>query len=148
VLYPIPGGKGPSWPLRDEYKTAAVLEKMRWAVADEPITIRRDPSTPAEALRNVWAFSAEGRAHQKNKEERKKREGGRREASEGEISISSFPNIPKYHGWIKFKLGEIPLPYRTYQRYTDPVDLALQDRYAIVYDYVPSGKIDTEITQA
>ncbi|KAK0753558.1 hypothetical protein B0T18DRAFT_310115, partial [Schizothecium vesticola] len=148
VPHPTPGGKGPSWPLRDECKTAAVLEKMRWAVADEPITIRRDPSTPAEALRNVWAFSAEGRAHQKNKEERNKREGGEGEASGGEMSMSSFPDIPKCHGWMKFKLGEIPSPYRTYQRCTDPVDLALQDRYAIVYDYVPSGKMDVEIAQA
>jgi hypothetical protein len=71
---------------------------MRWAVADEPITIRRDLLTPAEALRNVWAFSAEGRAHQNNKENRKKREGGEKEASEGEISMSSFPDIPKCHG--------------------------------------------------
>ncbi|KAK3363763.1 hypothetical protein B0T25DRAFT_417542, partial [Lasiosphaeria hispida] len=60
VPHPTPGGKELSWPLRDKCKTAAVLEKMRWAVADELITIRRNPSTPAEALRNVWAFSTKG----------------------------------------------------------------------------------------
>jgi hypothetical protein len=114
-----------------------VLEKMRCAVDDEPITILRDPNTPDEALRNVWAFSAEGRSRQSKESD----------ALGAEVSISSLPDIPKCHGWMKFKPDETPLLYRDYQRCTDPAELAA-DRYAIVYDYVPPGEPDIEIAQA
>jgi len=148
VPHPTPGGKGPSWSLRDECRTAAILEQMRWAIANEPVTIRRDPAKPADARRNVWAFSAEGRVYQKNKEERNKAEGGEGQASDEYMTVSSLPDVPKCHGWIKFNLGEIPWRYQTHQRCTDPVDLAMQDRYAIVYDYVPAGKVEMETAQA
>ena len=50
-----PGGTGPSWPFRDECRNVAITDKIRWAVerSEEPITIRREPSNPTEALKNL-----------------------------------------------------------------------------------------------
>ncbi|KAK3363943.1 hypothetical protein B0T25DRAFT_418272, partial [Lasiosphaeria hispida] len=151
---PQPGGIGPYWPFQYECRNAAILDQMRSAVADVPVTIHRDPLTRDEALRNIWAFSTEGRAHRKTKEEKRKKqaEGSAGEndvsGSDKKITISSLPDIPICHGWLKFDAAKIPWPYTTYQRCRDPVDMAMQDRYAIVYDYVSSGKVDIEVAQA
>lgn len=64
------------------------------------------------------------------------------------VSISSLPQIPRCHGWLQFKQDEIPSKYRNWTYCTDAADLAVENRYALVYDYVPEAPLDLKIAQA
>ncbi|KAK7426509.1 hypothetical protein QQZ08_006967 [Neonectria magnoliae] len=54
------------WPFEDEYVTAALLEKMKWAMADNDtevvaganrtIAVKSGPRTAAEAISNLRTF--------------------------------------------------------------------------------------------
>ncbi|KAH6972620.1 hypothetical protein EDB80DRAFT_743580 [Ilyonectria destructans] len=126
------------WPFEDECITAALLEKMKWAMADDDtkvaaganrtITVKKGPETAAEAIENLRAFSDEARQSSETRAKRPDR-------------VPPFPSLPKCYGWTTVRRDELlPIPV---VGVVDDVDW----HWAIIYEFVPRTKQDTNIGQ-
>ena len=124
------------WSFEAESRKAAVLEKLKWAAADtdteHPILVKKEPRTPMDALKNLYAFSNEGRHSP-------------RASRPGRTPPPPFPSLPECYGWIRVKRADIPevqpAPEAT-------VDEHLDWHWGIVYEFVPGAKQDLVVGQA
>ncbi|KAF2968975.1 hypothetical protein GQX73_g4612 [Xylaria multiplex] len=118
------------WPFEDESRTVALIEKIKWAMStNSDITIRKCPQTHRHALRNLYAFSDEGRAKPSERQEF--------------INPPPFPPLPTCYGWMRIQRDEIPHVSPGAWNDTDNVDW----RWAIVYEFIPGATQDLTIGQ-
>ncbi len=139
---PLPTGEGfraIEWPFEDETRTVALLEKIKWAMAqaeadpEQTIVVRRDPKTYKDAIYNLHACSDEARRSLKTPD-----------ASRDRIPPPPFPSLPTCHGWMRIKRDDLP---RLDQPVWAEVDADLDWQWALVYDFVPGAKQDVAVAQ-
>lgn len=128
-----------SWPFKDECRTVALLEKMKWAMecananSNETIRIKRGPQTVNDALHNIRAFSDEYRRLEES------------QASEDYTNPPPFPPLPRCYGWTKVSFSAIPLRRMRAFLEFHPDDKG--DLYAIIYEFVPPKEQDRSVAQ-
>ncbi|KAH7146194.1 hypothetical protein EDB81DRAFT_842429 [Dactylonectria macrodidyma] len=142
---PVPRSTEPmilDWPFEDECITAALLDQMKRAMADDDakaaagatrtIATVPGPRTVTEAIRNICAFSDEAR--------QSPRTGAKHSHW---VYPPPFPPVPNCYGWTTIHRDQIPFINPPVRSVVDDVDW----HWAIVYELVPAGAQDISIGQ-
>ncbi|KAK4195588.1 hypothetical protein QBC40DRAFT_343372 [Triangularia verruculosa] len=131
---PLPVGDGwreAEWPFEDGSRTVALLEKIRWAMADAAadsnttIRIRDAPRRKADVIENLRAFSDEAR-HQSAE--------ATPTAHDPTRPPPPFPSLPVCYGWTTVRWDELP---RLDPPVQDEADERVDWHWAIIYEFVP-----------
>lgn len=130
------------WPFEDESITAALLQMMQCAMADDDtkaandanrtITVKNGPKTAAEAKENLCAFSDEARQLPGTEVQHPDR-----------VQPPPFPPLPKCYGWTTIRRDEFPSIRIPVGGIVDDVDW----HWAIIYEFVLEKDQDTDIGQ-
>ncbi|CRK12742.1 hypothetical protein BN1723_009783 [Verticillium longisporum] len=127
------------WAVQRECHNAALLQMIQAAVnnSSEPIYLKAEPKTHGDAVKNLHAFSDEGRKTCRYK--------GRPDS----ISYSSTPRLRRCYGWTKVHGKDLWALGPALQ----PPDVTIggirrhirrdEEYYAIVYEFLSEGKIST-----
>lgn len=140
---PRPNGQGytaPEWGLENECLTVALLEKMKWLMADakshadRPISPLRKPITNRHAAFNLYAFSDEAKCSTPSSP-----------SPEDTIPLPPFPPLPICYGWTAVDRDDIPhldppVPNDVYNE--------VNWHWALVYELVPGARQHLEVGQA
>lgn len=111
---------------------------MKWVVSSEAdpdqfVKIKKGPKTYNDALRNLYAFSDEGRQSLRMR--------SRRDVTD----LPPFPPLPACYGWMQVQRDQLPqLNPPVYKE----VDGSLDWHWAIVFEFVPGIRQDLVIGQA
>ncbi|KAH9909791.1 hypothetical protein F4778DRAFT_789104 [Xylariomycetidae sp. FL2044] len=124
------------WPFKDESRTVALLEKLRWVMSDmqanAAVKIVEGPKTSRDAFRNLHAFSDEGR------------QSPRTSTRHQLTGPPPFPPLPACYGWMKIPRESLPRLDRPVWK---EVDDDLDWHWAIVYELVPGATQDLAVGQ-
>ncbi|KAL2019473.1 hypothetical protein VTK56DRAFT_9589 [Thermocarpiscus australiensis] len=126
------------WSFPRECHVVAMLDKIKWVLehADGPIMVNANPKTVADAVKNLRAFSDEGRA--------------KPEIFEDATPVPPFPPITRCFGWMQLDSEKLPRRFHRYLEHEFPRGFqGVGAHYAMVYEYVPdTGETDPSVIQA
>ena len=139
---PLPNGTGSravEWAFEDECRTVALIEKIKYVMenvqdSSQPIAIKNGPSTAVDAVKNLYAFSDEGR-----------RSSPKTTIPHNSIQPVRFPPLPACYGWTIVRQDELPLLHPPVY---EEVDERFDWHWAIIYEVVPKTAQNTEIGQS
>ncbi|KAK3309283.1 uncharacterized protein B0T15DRAFT_376043, partial [Chaetomium strumarium] len=131
------------WPLEDECRTVALLEKIKRAMADagahpdRPIGPMRKPKTAGDVVANLRSFSDEARRSPPSTDSTP--------PPDDSIPLPPFPPLPACYGWTAVPRDETPY---LNPPVSDLVDWEVDWHWAIVYELVPGAPQDIQVGQA
>lgn len=127
------------WAMESECLTVALLEKIRWSMADTEshadrhIAPMRKPITKRDAAINLYAFSDEAKASTRSIP-----------PPEDPIPLPPFPPLPLCYGWTAVHRDDIP---QLDPPISKDVDNTVDWHWALVYELVPGARQNLEVGQ-
>jgi hypothetical protein len=121
------------WPFLRECHTAAIFEKIRWALqhSESPIMVRGKITTQEEMKSNLRCFSEQGLSDPYR--------------GEDAVPMPSADNIRRCYGWIRLPRESLAPDFHNARAYSNP-DFYEESThyYALVYDYVKCSQPEQE----